>query len=171
MNLITLTFCGDYAPCRRFEPLVVEDKSRVLDGALPIIQASDLSFVNLECVLTEYDKPIRKSGPALKASPECIEPLTHFDVVGLANNHILDFGAQGVNDTIKLCNQNGIPTVGAGANLEEAQRVFYTEIKGVVIALIAVAEHEFNIATPDSAGAAPIDEIRSEERRVGKECE
>src|SRR5690625_3526318 len=159
MTRITLTFCGDYAPCRRFESLVRKKGSSVLKEALPIIQASDIAFVNLECVLTGYNKPIKKSGPALKASPECIEPLTHFDVVGLANNHILDFGAQGVSDTINLCNQNGIPTVGAGANLEEAQRVFYTEIKGVVIALIAVAEHEFNIATPDSAGAAPIDEI------------
>lgn len=159
MKKLTLTFCGDYAPCRRFESLVRKKGSSVLKEALPIIQASDIAFANLECVLTEYNKPIKKSGPALRASPDCVEPLTHFDVVGLANNHILDFGSQGVADTIELCAKNNIPTVGAGLNLKNAQKPLYKEVKGSTVAIIAIAEHEFNIATQEGAGAAPIDAI------------
>jgi len=159
MGNINVLFCGDFAPCRKFEPVVLNKKNTVLGDALPIIQESDFSFINLECVLTDHHQAINKSGPALKASPFCIEALRDFSVVGLANNHILDYGKQGLIETIKACEKIGLPTVGAGENLAQAQLPYIREVKGIKIAIIAIAEHEFNQSENNGAGSAPIDAI------------
>lgn len=159
MNNLSIIFCGDYAPCRGFESVVLNKQSSVLGDTLPIIENSDLSFVNLECLLTHHCTPIEKSGPALKADPDCIDPLKHFDIVGLANNHVMDYGEVGLKDTLDLCNANNLSTVGAGLTLEDAQKPLIVERKGVKIAVIAIAEFEFNQSENGGPGSAPIDLI------------
>jgi len=156
---ITVLFCGDFAPCRGYESLVLERGEGIFGDALPIIKSADISFVNLECVLTNHDEKINKSGPALKAEPLCIEALKSFDVVGLANNHIMDYGNSGLLDTMELCIENNISTVGAGLTLEDACKVLFKESQGVKIAIIALAEFEFNQSVGGGAGSAPIDLI------------
>ncbi len=157
-NKISVIFAGDFAPCRRYESIVIKKGETIFGDALPIIQSADISFVNLECPLTTHDKAIIKSGPALKANPKCISALKSFSVIGLANNHILDFGEQGLQDTISVCNDNGLATVGAGLTLREAQNFFIQEVKGLKVAIIAIAEYEFN-QSEGGAGSAPIDPI------------
>lgn len=156
---INILFTGDFAPCRNFESIVLDKKEQVLGDALPFIEAADCSFTNLECVLTNHKKTINKSGPALKANPNCVEALKHFSVVGLANNHILDYGKQGLQDTLLACENLGLPTVGSGMDLVQAQKPFIHEVKGIKIAIIAIAEHEFNQSENNGAGSAPIDPI------------
>lgn len=156
---IKLLFAGDFAPCRGFEAIVLERKDQILGDALPKIESADLSFVNLECPLTTFNQPINKSGPALKASPDCSYSLKPFSVVGLANNHILDYGRKGLEDTILACQNVGLSTVGAGSNIEKAQQPFIQDVKGVKVAIIALAEHEFNQSEGGGAGSAPIDPI------------
>ena len=150
---------GDFSPCRNFERIVLEKKEQVFGELLPIILSADLSFTNLECPLTINNKSINKSGPALKANPECVNALMPFSVIGLANNHILDFGRKGLEDTLDACHSNGLPTVGAGLNLAQAQTPFIHEINGFKVAIIAIAEHEFNQSENGGAGSAPIDPI------------
>jgi len=150
-KLLNVLFTGDLAPCRNFESVVLEKKELVLGDALPLIEVSDLSFTNLECPLTQHNQAINKSGPALKANPSCADALKSFSVIGLANNHILDYGKQGLADTLAACYKAGLPTVGAGLDLKQAQQPFIQEVKGIKIAIIAIAEHEFN--QPESGGA------------------
>lgn len=159
MKTVTVLFSGDFAPCRNFERIVQEKKEHVFGDALPIIYAADLSFINLECVLTKHSQSINKSGPALKANPLCIKGLKPFSVIGLANNHILDYGRKGIEDTLVACSEHGLKTVGAGLNIEEARKPFIKDIKGVKVAIIAVAEHEFNQSEDGGAGSAPINLI------------
>jgi poly-gamma-glutamate synthesis protein (capsule biosynthesis protein) len=80
-------------------------------------------------------------------------------LVTLANNHIRDFGNTGVDETIFHCLNNGIDTVGAGNSLQEAERIWYKDIKGQVLAIINMAENEFAHATPNRSGANPYDLI------------
>jgi len=156
---INVIFSGDFAPCRGYESIVLDRNTRVYGDALPIIENSDLSFVNLECPLTTHGKAINKSGPALKASPDCIKALQPFSVVGLANNHILDYGRKGLEDTVLACQHAGLSIVGAGLDIAKAQQPFIQDVKGVKIAIIALAEHEFNQSEDGGAGSAPIDPI------------
>ncbi|GEB69775.1 putative poly-gamma-glutamate synthesis protein [Pseudoalteromonas carrageenovora] len=161
MSEIKVLFCGDFAPCRRFEPLVLSKKKQVLGDALPIIEDSDLSFVNLECPLTGSTKAINKSGPTLRADIKCVEALEPFSIIGLANNHILDYGAAGLADTLTSCHDLNLTTVGAGLDKAHTKEIAIKEVKGVRFAVIAIAEHEFNQSECNSAGAASIDLIEN----------
>ena len=151
MNII---IAGDFCPFDGFS-FGVSEKVRCL------FADADYSFVNLECPLTNSDKQIYKVGPNLKASPKQIETLNALGVncVTLANNHIQDYGGRGVVDTMKLCDNHGIRTVGAGCNIKEARIPLIIEKDGIRIAIINVAEREFNIATDNGAGANPFDII------------
>ena len=51
--------------------------------------------------------------------------------------------------------------VGAGADLASAQRPVIQEIRGVKVAIIAIAEPEFSEAGPGCSGAAPLDPIEN----------
>jgi len=154
---VSILFGGDFAPCRMFEDPVLEKGEDVLGDTLPLIKDADLSFVNLECPLTNSNHPINKDGPVLKANPACVKALSAFSVIGLANNHILDHGVKGLQSTIDACSSIGLPTVGAGLTINEAQKVFVKEMDGVKVAVIAIAEHEFGQSERGGAGSAPLD--------------
>ncbi len=137
------------------------DANNIFHHLLVEFQQAHLSVVNLECPLIEQSTPIKKTGPALGVSSECINGLkkAEIDVVNLANNHILDHGQQGLINTLTVCAQNGITTVGAGGNLESARRILICDAGGIKIGILGVAEHEFSIATKNSCGANPLDLI------------
>lgn len=79
-------------------------------------------------------------------------------VVNLANNHIRDYGSQGVLDTIQVLEEHGIPYLGAGKDMENSNRSLILEKKSHKIGLYSCTEHEFSIAGENSAGAHPVEE-------------
>ena len=121
--------------------------------------AADYSILNLECPLTLSAGPIPKIGPHLKALPECVAFLvaSRTNAVCLANNHLRDFGDVGVLDTLRVCRSSGLKTVGAGSSLDEARLPLRTEVNGIRMGVMAMAEREFSIAETDQPGANPID--------------
>lgn len=161
-SLLQVLVAGDLCPQGRPEKRLSSDSARDFWHDIPdVTESHDLSIVNLECPLTRSDSPIVKSGPHLRSDPRCAAGIRAggFDVVTLANNHILDMGEQGLLDTLKTCREAGLRTVGAGRNLSEAVQPLFLTIKDTRIAILAFAEQEFSIATPNTAGAWPLDEI------------
>ena len=61
------------------------------------------------------------------------------DAVGIANNHVLDFGKEALEDTFTTLNNAGIPYSGAGHNLEEASKVVTFEKGGKKVGVIAAS--------------------------------
>ena len=122
IDKISLLFCGDFAPCRRW--FDYEPNTNVFGNTLDYIINSDLAFINLETPATNIGKPILKDGPNLRAKTEWLIPLKEagFNLVGLANNHMGDFGDEAVNDCIENCKKMCLETVGAGKNIKEAQK-------------------------------------------------
>ena len=137
------------------------DAGTLFNDLLPEFEQADLVVANLECPLIEKSAPIRKTGPTFGEPGACINGIkaAGIDVLGLANNHILDHGATGLQNTLEVCANAGISTVGAGRNVEEARRMFIRRIGNLRLGILALAEHEFSIATPTSAGANPLDLI------------
>jgi poly-gamma-glutamate synthesis protein (capsule biosynthesis protein) len=80
-------------------------------------------IINLETTITT-SKNFESKGINYRMNPKNIDVLKVFkvDVACLANNHILDFGQEGLLETIETLNKNGILTVGAGKNIEEAEK-------------------------------------------------
>ena len=86
---------------------------------LSIWYSATIRIFNLEVPLCDNEEPIAKCGPNLIAPTDTINGIKNLkpSLVALANNHILDQGAQGLKSTIDVLSQNGIPFVGAGYNL------------------------------------------------------
>ena len=80
-------------------------------------------------------------------------------MVTLANNHILDYGEQGLLETISFCKENNIQMVGAGSNLQQASKTLYIPSIEGTIGIINFAENEWTNASVDTAGANPMDII------------
>jgi poly-gamma-glutamate synthesis protein (capsule biosynthesis protein) len=59
-----------------------------------------------------------------------------FDVLSIANNHILDYGADAVLDTLTLLGNNGIGVVGGGTNYIEAHQPFVKAIQNTKISFL-----------------------------------
>lgn len=156
---------GDFAPCARLAKQIEERRFSVLfpEDIREVIKLADFSFVNFESPVVEDGyKPIPKCGPNLKCTPEAVEAVCYagFTGVTMANNHILDFGAEGLRRSVKCCQEQGLDVVGVGENLRDAEKVLYLEKEGKKLAIINCCEHEFSIATESEAGANPLNPIR-----------
>ncbi|WP_426745703.1 CapA family protein [Myxococcus faecalis] len=99
--------------------------------------AADLFVINLECPFTEGGEKLPKNFN-FRARPELVGALTAggVDVVSLANNHLMDYGAQGLLDTLATLEAARIPYFGAGRTLAEARRPAVLTVGGLRVALL-----------------------------------
>ena len=151
---------SDVVPTAQTEDLFIEGDTRTLFGGVcDLIERVDRTVINLECALTKSDARIKKIGPCLKADPKCADTLKKLGVtdVMLANNHIFDFGIQGLKDTIENLERVGLSYTGVGENDTESRKPYIIEQDGKKIGFINVCEHEYSYALPDRMGANPYD--------------
>ena len=86
----------------------------------------------------------------------------NFDVVSLADNHVLDLGEAGLRNTIDILKKNNIKYCGAGLNYEEASRPAVIECGGKSIAILAYCMYGnkylgyVELAEKDKAGVNPL---------------
>lgn len=138
--------------------------SRQIDEKLIMLfEEADYNIVNLEAPVTDSIKKIRKTGPHLKsnkASTLDVLRTLRIHLTTLANNHIKDYGEQGVLDTIDFCRENNINTVGAGGNLNDASRIHYIDQGDKRLAIINISENEWASANGNKAGANGMNFIK-----------
>lgn len=156
---------GDFAPVARLAKQIEEKRFPEVfpDNLCNVIKSADFSLVNFESPVAEQGyMPIPKCGPNLHCLKEATEAVKYagFTGVTMANNHILDYGAEGLHKSVEYCRTQGLDIVGIGKNLEDANKVLYLEKDGKRLAVINCCEHEFSIATDAAAGANPLNPIR-----------
>jgi hypothetical protein len=137
------------------------DTESLFHDLLLEMEGADLVIANLECPFIERPSPIQKTGPTFGVPGACVNGIqaAGIDVLCLANNHIMDHGENGLRHTLEVSARAGIETVGAGPNLEAARRLLIRAVGDLQVGILAMAEHEFSIASKDSWGAAPLDLI------------
>lgn len=81
----------------------------------------DVLIVNLETAVTRADRPAPK-GINYRMNPDNVGVLTAagIDCCVLANNHVLDWGEDGLLETLEVLARTGLKTVGAGRTAAEA---------------------------------------------------
>lgn len=128
-----------------------------------IIDGQDEFILNLEAPITNSVTAISKAGPNLSISPIIRKNLKMLNITGFsgANNHIMDYGEEGLYDTIRFLKEEGISFWGAGTTLNEAKKIHLINIKGKIVGIYSCAEHEFSISEEDKAGANPFDPLYS----------
>jgi poly-gamma-glutamate synthesis protein (capsule biosynthesis protein) len=87
-----------------------------------ILEAADLAIANLEAPFTERGEPVKDKTFTFRVPPKHAVGLKEsgFDVLHLANNHILDYGPDGLFDTIATLDSLALTHVGAGENITAA---------------------------------------------------
>lgn len=152
---------GDFCPRNRLATIIQNgDGSSVLKEVKQLIHKEyDYAIVNYESPVTESGfNPIIKCGPNLHSSRSGVALCkdTGFNCLCLANNHIFDFGYDGMMATTKAAENEGLQWVGVGDNIRKAGRVLYVECAGDKLAIINCCEHEFSVAGDNTPGANPI---------------
>ena len=91
---------------------------------------------------------------------------TQLTIATLANNHILDCGCYGIQETVHELASRGILTVGAGENSEQACQPLRLPVNGVELAVVAylAMEPDWFSAGSEQAGAASWDECAGEQQ-------
>ena len=133
------------------------------DALYNTLHDADYRIFNCEIPLTDKASPIDKNGPCLFASAACANGYADIkaDLLTLANNHILDQGADGLYSTRGALDALGIACVGAAENIALAAEPHIFECDGKKIGVYACAEHEFSIAGKSTTGANPFDALES----------
>ncbi len=160
--MIRIVVGGDVCPRGKVQDAFVAGNAyELFHDLLEEIAGADLAVVNLECPLISTATPIVKAGSILGASIKCIQGFvaSKWNVLNLANNHSFDHGADGLQETIGAIKTAGLNVVGAGSNIEEAQKPFIKEINGKRIVIYSMAEREYSIADEKTPGANPLDLI------------
>lgn len=128
-------------------------------GVIDELSRGDILFGNLEGPLTDGGEPFPDKQYLFRTPPAKVAPAlarAGFDVVSLANNHTLDYGATGLYDTLDALYDTGIRAVGAGPDLARARRPVIVERNGHRVGFLAYSNtfpEEF-WAEPDRAGTA-----------------
>jgi poly-gamma-glutamate synthesis protein (capsule biosynthesis protein) len=146
-----LAVTGDVAPMR--EVREHDERLRAL------LHDAEVAFGNLEAPLTARGLRAEKAATH-RAHPDRVRDVIAFgfDVVTLANNHMLDFGTDGLADTLATLAKAGVAAVGAGMDRASALRAaIRPSSRGAVgfIGLCAALPPGF-AATDERAGVAPL---------------
>lgn len=120
---------------------------------LPYFAGAHIIFGNVEGPLTnrgtpEPDKTFVFRSPPTKVSAAL--KAAGFNVVSLANNHTLDYGADGLLQTIEVLNEAGILHSGAGADLMAARQPALIAVNGLKVAFLA-----YSMTLPENFFAGP----------------
>ena len=100
---------------------------------------ADLVVGNLECVLTDSPSAGIPGKCVVHGGTGWAKVLKQagIDLLSLANNHVMDYGAGGLLSTTGALRQAGVRYVGAGANRHEACSPLFLNIAGRRIAVLA----------------------------------
>ena len=135
---VTLAFGGDV----HFEGVIASRLSRdpasVFATIAPLLRKADLAVVNLETAVTTRGTAEDKEF-TFRAPPTAFDALRSagVDVVTAANNHGMDFGTVGLQDTLAASERAYFPLIGIGRNANEAWAPYYATIRGSRLAIIA----------------------------------
>ncbi|MBT3275323.1 MAG: CapA family protein [Spirochaetales bacterium] len=161
----SLVAAGDICPIARVEKGLLKGGPEAVmsKDIVEVLKSGGVTLVNLESPLCTQKDPIPKTGPNFIAAPEVADILKSagVDIAALANNHILDQGAQGLDETIRVLDSAGIRSHGAGISPEQAAAPAVLTHEGRDIAFLNVAEGEFGGSQNDGPGAARLDISRT----------
>jgi poly-gamma-glutamate capsule biosynthesis protein CapA/YwtB (metallophosphatase superfamily) len=140
-GIIELVAVGDVLLSR-----TVEERMEVFGTEYPfevvasLLREADLAIGNLESPFSLGGDPLGKRF-TFRTHPGHAGALARagFDVLSLANNHVLDFGEESLVQTMEALRAAGLAYVGAGPSYEEAHRPLVMEVKDRSIAFLAYA--------------------------------
>ena len=144
-------------------------------------QNDDITIGNLETSITTGGVIWPDKAYNFRSYPANLESMENagIDVLALANNHILDYGYDGLLDTIKHIDNTGIKRVGAGKDKEDAMKPAIIEKDGFKLGVLSASrvvpyvEWYATSKRPGLIGAydGHIEELLSEVQKLKKDVD
>ncbi|MFA5109727.1 MAG: CapA family protein [Patescibacteria group bacterium] len=159
---ITLIFGGDVMLSRQVNSQMTKynDYSWPFLKIADYLSTADLTIINLESPFAESKNYNVPTGSFMfKVNPRAISGLTlaSIDLVGLANNHILNQGEAGLKKTEEVLSEAGIKHIGGGENENAAHKAEIFTVKNKKIGFLAYAYPDDNsVAGAKRAGIANL---------------
>ena len=108
------------------------------DETWDTLTGADFLVVNNEFPYTDRGTPTPGKTFTFRCPPWTAEWLKEMgtDIAALANNHVYDHGEQGALDTFDTLDEQGIPYIGAGRDIDDASQTAYCIANGTSIAIL-----------------------------------
>ncbi len=155
---VTLGFAGDVHFMGRTQVLL-EDPATAFGPLTGLLSAPDLTLLNLETAVTERGVPEAKRY-LFRTDARAVTALHAggVDAVSLANNHSMDYGRDGLADTVDALRVGGVSAFGAGRDADEAFSPWRTTVRATRVAVFGFSQvddlAESWAATDDRSGIA-----------------
>jgi poly-gamma-glutamate capsule biosynthesis protein CapA/YwtB (metallophosphatase superfamily) len=136
-----LAIAGDLIMNRRVSTCTSKDHVAILD----VLRGADLAFGNCETLFHDYEEPhvypAVEAGWSYMRSPRYIADEMRalgFQLMGTANNHMLDYSYGGMLSTHETLTKAGIAHTGSGRTLSDARAPAYVDVANHRIALVSM---------------------------------
>ena len=116
-----------------------DDPMEVFSEVRDILKAPDVLFANLECAYTDNPRPV-PSAPVIVTAPAHnldVFAQVGFNVMSMANNHIVDGGHEAMLETRARLKLQGVRTCGAGISAVEAHEPAIVDAQGLRVGFLA----------------------------------
>ncbi len=153
----TLALAGDIHFSERTAKLLAADPATALQQAAAELRGADVTMVNLETAITTRGRPAPKEFH-FRAPPAALQALAAggVDVATMANNHAVDYGDQGLADTLAAVKTSPIPVIGIGADAAQAYAPYTTTVNGVRLAILAASQvRDWTLSTHTATARSP----------------
>ncbi|HSP15203.1 MAG TPA: CapA family protein [Thermoanaerobaculia bacterium] len=121
----------------------------VWGDALAILKTQNPSarIVNLETAVTTVSEPWPGKGINYRMHPANVDLLeaAHIDCAVISNNHVLDWGRKGFDETLKTLHRAGLKTAGAGSNAADAAAPAIIDVPGGRVLVFAMADRSSGV--------------------------
>lgn len=136
-----------------------------------VLQGKDILFGNLETVLSNRGEKAEKA-VLLYSSPEKVGYLkdVDFDVLNVANNHILDLGVEGVNNTLGVLNKDGLNFIGAH-NDKSVSNHLILERNGIKLGFLGYSTGRFKVPKSISINKLKEKKIVADIESIRAKCD
>lgn len=137
---ITLAFAGDTYGLG-LEGDVAAGIAERLAPMRPVLDAADLAVLNLETAITDRGVAAPKQF-AFRTDPGILDGIAvaGVDAVSMANNHGMDFGVDGLVDSLAARAASPIPVVGIGEDEDDALAPAIFDVRGTTVAVLGATQ-------------------------------
>ncbi|WP_373232855.1 CapA family protein [Cohnella sp.] len=167
---ISLALVGDILPAARVLELMNQNGyDYPYRKAKEILSAADITAGNLESSITTRGTAAENKQYLFRAPPETLPAIKEagFDYLSLANNHSMDYGWEGLSDTMDSLDDIELQHSGSGNDDVEAFTPAYIERKGITVAFVSVTRVVPEPSWKADRNHAGVAEAYSPNRAVG----
>jgi len=175
---IELCVVGDILLDRGVAEKIQDDYDYPYRKVKKVLEKADITLGNLECPITSGGTPaLKRPIITFKADPKSAEAIKKagFDVLNLANNHTMDYGIEGIINTMNTLDYADINFIGAGLNYKEARKPSYIQKKGCRIGFLGYSvfppEGYISLADTPDVAKVDVDTLEDEVKSAKENCD